>query len=246
MQKNLVSLNGYIYQYNLDRILIADKSGNGLNSGGQTVNISDRDYFKTPMSGTSTVSSPLTDKTTKKTLMAYSAPIKNNDQIVEVLSFARDAKEVSDKISTITFRKTGKTCLIDGNGTTIGHYDYKIVQEGENVIEIAKTNTELSELAKNFEKMKAGENGYGEYKFNGDKRVISYYSIPELNCSVGLMVDSNDLFMVVDTILKIVITIGIISLVIAMILAYRFSNKLSKRLKLASSIISNFVKGDFS
>ncbi len=60
------------------------------------------------------------------------------------------------------------------------------------------------------------------------------------------MVDSNDLFMVVDTILKIVITIGIISLVIAMILAYRFSNKLSKRLKLASSIISNFAKGDFS
>lgn len=178
--------------------------------------------------------------------MAYSAPIKNNDQIVEVLSFARDAKEVSDKISTITFRKTGKTCLIDGNGTTIGHYDYKRVQEGENVIEIAKTNTELSELAKNFEKMKAGENGYGEYKFNGDKRVISYYSIPELNCSVGLMVDSNDLFMIVDTILKIVITIGIISLVIAMILAYRFSNKLSKRLKLASSIISNFAKGDFS
>lgn len=94
--------------------------------------------------------------------------------------------------------------------------------------------------------MKAGENGYGEYKFNGDKRVISYYSIPELNWSVGLMVDSNDLFMVVDTILKIVITIGIISLVIAMILAYRFSNKLSKRLKLASSIISNFAKGDFS
>lgn len=34
------------------------------------------------MSGTSTVSSPLTDKTTKKTLMTYSAPIKNNDQIV--------------------------------------------------------------------------------------------------------------------------------------------------------------------
>jgi methyl-accepting chemotaxis protein len=246
IQKNLVSLNGYISQYNLDRILIADKSGNGLNSGGQTVNISDRDYFKTAMSGTSTVSSPLTDKTTGKTLMVYSAPIKNNGQIVGVLSFARDAKEVSDKISTITFRKTGKTCLIDGNGTTIGHYDYKRVQEGENVIEIAKTNTELSELAKNFEKMKAGENGYGEYKFNGDKRVISYYSIPELNWSVGLMVDSNDLFMVVDTILKIVITVGIISLVIAMILAYRFSNKLSKRLKLASSIVSNFAKGDFS
>lgn len=246
IQKNLVSLNGYISQYNLDRILIADKSGNGLNSGGQIVNISDRDYFKTAMSGTSTVSSPLTDKTTGKTLMVYSAPIKNNGQIVGVLSFARDAKEVSDKISTITFRKTGKTCLIDGNGTTIGHYDYKRVQEGENVIEIAKTNTELSELAKNFEKMKAGENGYGEYKFNGDKRVISYYSIPELNWSVGLMVDSNDLFMVVDTILKIVITVGIISLVIAMILAYRFSNKLSKRLKLASSIVSNFAKGDFS
>ena len=246
IQKNLVSLNGYISQYNLDRILIADKSGNGLNSGGQTVNISDRDYFKTAMSGTSTVSSPLTDKTTGKTLMVYSAPIKNNGQIVGVLSFARDSKEVSDKISTITFRKTGKTCLIDGNGTTIGHYDYKRVQEGENVIEIAKTNTELSELAKNFEKMKAGENGYGEYKFNGDKRVISYYSIPELNWSVGLMVDSNDLFMVVDTILKIVITVGIISLVIAMILAYRFSNKLSKRLKLASSIVSNFAKGDCS
>ncbi|MDI9218226.1 cache domain-containing protein [Clostridium tertium] len=187
IQKNLISLNGYIYQYNLDRILIADKSGNGLNSGGQTVNISDRDYFKTAMSGTSTVSSPLTDKTTGKTLMVYSAPIKNNGQIVGVLSFARDAKEISDKISTITFRSTGKTCLIDSNGTTIAHYEYKRVQEGENIIEIAKKNTELSELAKNFEKMKAGENGYGEYKFNGDKRVISYYSIPELNCSVGLM-----------------------------------------------------------
>ncbi|MDI9218227.1 methyl-accepting chemotaxis protein [Clostridium tertium] len=44
----------------------------------------------------------------------------------------------------------------------------------------------------------------------------------------------------------IVITIGIISLVIAMILAYRFSNKLSIRLKSVSSIVSNFAKGNFS
>ncbi|MCR1950406.1 methyl-accepting chemotaxis protein [Clostridium sp. DSM 100503] len=246
IQKNLISLNGYISQYSLDRILIADKSGNGLNSGGQTVNISDRDYFKTAMSGTSTVSSPLTDKTTGKTLMVYSAPIKNNGQIVGVLSFARDAKEISDKISTITFRSTGKTCLIDSNGTTIAHYEYKRVQEGENIIEIAKKNTSLAELAKSIEKMKSGETGFDEYDFNETRRVISYQNIPELNWSVGLMVDSSDLFMVVDTILKIVITVGIVSLIISMILAYRFSNKLSIRLKSVSSIVSNFAKGNFS
>ncbi|WP_291648187.1 methyl-accepting chemotaxis protein [Clostridium sp.] len=246
IQKILESLNGYVSQYNLDRILIADKSGNGLNSEGQTVNISDRDYFKTAISGTSTVSSPLTDKTTGKTIMVYSAPIKNNNQIVGVLSFARDAKEVSDKISTITFRNTGKTCLIDSTGSTIGHYEYQRVQDGEKIIENAKTNTSLAELAKSIEKMKSGESGFDEYNFNGTRRVISYQSIPELNWSVGLMVDNTDLFTVVYTILKIVFYVGIISLIVSMIIAYRFSDVISKRLKLVSNIVSNFAKGDFS
>ncbi|MGV2685751.1 methyl-accepting chemotaxis protein, partial [Clostridium perfringens] len=159
------------------------------------------------MAGDSKVSSPLTDKTTGKTMMIYAAPIKNNGEIVGVLSFGRDAKEVSDKVAEITFRNTGKTCLIDSNGITIGHYDYERVQKGENIIELAKTNPELAELAKSIEKMKSGETGFDEYGFNGTKRVISYANIPELNWSIGLMVDSSDLFAVVTTILKIVTTI---------------------------------------
>lgn len=246
IQKNLKYLTGYISQYNLDRILIADISGNGLNTDNQAVNISDRDYFKKALSGTSTVSSPLTDKTTGKTLMVYSAPIKNNDQIVGVLSFTRDAQEISDKISTITFRNTGKACLIDSNGYTIGHYDYIRVKSGENMIETSKTDTTLSGIAKYIEKMKNGENGFGEYDFNGTKKVISYSNIPELSWSVGLMVDSDDLFMIVETILKIVITVGIISLIVSILIAYKFSNSLSKRLKVVSNIVSNFAKGDFS
>lgn len=246
IEKNLKSLDKYLSQYNLDRILIADKSGNALNTDNKTVNIADRDYFKTAMSGKSTVSSPLTDKTTGKTLLVYAAPITNNGEVVGVLSFARDAKEISNKVAEITFRKTGKTCLIDSNGTTIGHYEYERVQKGENIIELAKTNPQLTELAKSIEKMKSGETGFDEYGFNGTKRVISYVNIPEFNWSIGLMVDSSDLFAVVNTILKIVFSIGIVTLIISIVIAYRFSNSISKRLNLVSTIVSNFAKGDFS
>jgi methyl-accepting chemotaxis protein len=243
---NFNHLNKYITEYNLNKILIADKSGNAINSSNETLNIADRAYFKDAMEDNSTVSSPLTDKITGKTLMVYSAPIKNNGEIVGVLSFARDAKEVSDKIANITFRETGKTCLIDGNGSTIGHYDYERVQSGENIIEIAKTKPELIELSKSIEKMKSGETGFDEYTFNGTKRAISYVNIPEFNWSIGLMVDSSDLFSIVNTILKIVFSVGIITLIISIVIAYRFSNSISKRLTLVSNVVSNFAKGDFS
>ena len=243
---NFNHLNKYITEYNLNKILIADKSGNAINSSNETLNIADRAYFKDAMKGNSTVSSPLTDKITGKTLMVYSAPIKNNGEIVGVLSFARDSKEVSDKITNITFRETGKTCLIDSNGSTIGHYNYERVQKGENIIELAKTNPELIELSKSIEKMKSGETGFDEYTFNGTERAISYVNIPEFNWSIGLMVDSSDLFSIVNTILKIVFSVGIITLIISIVIAYRFSNSISKRLTLVSNIVSNFAKGDFS
>ncbi|MBB6713344.1 methyl-accepting chemotaxis protein [Clostridium gasigenes] len=246
LEDTIKPLKQYISQYDLDRIVITDASGNGVNSNNDKLNIFDTDYFKAAMAGKSTVSSPLVDKVTGNTIMVYAAPIKADGHIVGVLAFARDGKELSDKIKNITFRSSGKACLIDNLGNTIGHYDYEKVKQMENIIELSKTNTDLSELSKSIENMKSGQSSIDNYPYNGNKQVISYVAIPELNWSIGLIVDSNDLFVVINTIIKVLLVTCLLTLILSIILIYLFSTSIGKRLSLVSNIISKFSKGDFS
>lgn len=246
IQNTINFLKPYITKFNLNKILVADINGNAYNTNFEKLNVADREYFIKAMLGESNVSSPLIDKITGNTLMVIAAPIRNNKgDIVGVLALDRDARELSKKISQIRFRDTGKACLLDKDGTTIAHYDFKRVQKMENIIQLSKKDKSLETLGQAAENIINGKDGFEEYDFNGVKRVVTYKYIPELDWYILLMVDKKDLFAVISTMTKIVLGSSLIVILIGVCISYEYSEYLRKRLNKLSQIVNNFGDGNF-
>ncbi|OYO86889.1 hypothetical protein CG709_14530, partial [Lachnotalea glycerini] len=70
--------------------------------------------------------------------------------------------------------------MVDSTGTTIADIDSTIVGV-ENGIELGKTNTKLKKFGKIVEKMAAGENGIGTYRYNGVIKIVAYSPVENSN-----------------------------------------------------------------
>ncbi len=68
--------------YKYEQIYISDDNGDYFNANGQTNNIKDRAYFHEVMKGSTVVSEPLINKSTKNPIIAVATPIKNERSVI--------------------------------------------------------------------------------------------------------------------------------------------------------------------
>jgi len=160
--------------------------GNLLDANGISVftgqDFSDRDYFQNSMQGNVSVSDPVLSKVTGKQSIIISAPVwkggNPGSEVKGVVYFVPTETFLSDIMSTIQVGKNGTAFMINRAGLTIADTNIENVNRQENTIEEAKSDPQLKALAALEEKMIAGENGYGTYKYGGREKVLAY-------CPVG-------------------------------------------------------------
>lgn len=71
----------------------------------------------------------------------------------------------------------GVTYVLDKRGNVIAHREQSVVEEGSNMIEAAKEDSSLSDIAAVNQRMIQGETGFGAYNFFGDNKFISFAPI---------------------------------------------------------------------
>jgi methyl-accepting chemotaxis protein len=103
LDKKLELLNSEVGRSSHIRIGIADLSGNIKYNDGESLNISDMNYFKKAISGNNAVSDPI--KVDNNAVMCFADPIKDGDTIKGVLVAMRDGNELSAYTSVIQFRE---------------------------------------------------------------------------------------------------------------------------------------------
>ena len=147
------------------RMTIIDKNGDGKNTDGTTTNLKDRIYFQKALSGESNVSDPIVSKVDGSVVVVYAVPIKNNNEVVGVLSEIRDGNSLSELTNQIKVGETGYAFMIRKDGANIASTDKDKVINMYNPIEEAKKDPSLQQLADIEKKMGAGETGIGEYLY---------------------------------------------------------------------------------
>ena len=162
---------------------VCDLNGQGYNTMGQSVNMSDNPAFIKAAKGVLNISDPIdSDFTEGGKAIFYGFPVQDvvTKGIKCVLLLEKDADELSSVISSIVIGDTGGPFLISlTTGDTVAHKEYERVVSGENVIKSSKTNKDFDGLSAIAMKLMAGDTGFETYDYQGTTYVCAYQPLPD-------------------------------------------------------------------
>jgi diguanylate cyclase (GGDEF)-like protein/PAS domain S-box-containing protein len=98
-----------------DRLFITDLNGIGTYSSGQTINISDRDYYQKAISGESGISEALKSKLDDSNVFVVYAPIYREGIIIGMMGATYLLSNLTEKIETNFFNEQGYTIIFQYN-----------------------------------------------------------------------------------------------------------------------------------
>lgn len=104
-------------------------------------------------------------------------PIITNDRFDGVVYGGISADFLSDIVVDLAMGSDGVAYVLDNKGNVIGHREVSIVEEGSNMIEAAKTNPDVADVAAVNQRMIQGESGFGAYNFYGDNKFVGFAPI---------------------------------------------------------------------
>lgn len=182
------------------------------------IDLSDRDYMKkTLSSGEIAVSEVLTSRFTGNPAIFISYPIKENDKIIGTLVGSIKFDSISSYAAKMKIGEKGYAYMISKEGLIVYHPDQSKILK-ENISET--TDNDFKTIV---EEMKAGKTAEGFYTYDGTYKYVIFQ--PADNWIVAITAEYNEYMSSAIKIRNNTITTVVISIVVAMICAYIYSQK---------------------
>lgn len=170
-------------------------------------------------------------------VVTYSVPVYNLDnKFVGVIGVDLPIKELNDEITSIKLGEKGYPYILDSEGKIVIHKDQNLIGK----------ETQIKEIR---DAMKSDEDiVYYEREENGKKH--SKFSVltkmPDLGWTVLSSIYLDEVDDEVNNITKFIVMIGIITLIIASIIGYVFTNKITNPIKRIVEDMQKVKNGDFT
>lgn len=253
---------------------VANTAGEAVFSNGSTSNIKDNSYFKKAAAGEFNVSDPIENNKDNSINMAYAVPVISDGKVIGALIAYRDGYELCDLAKQISYGKSGQAFIINNQGRTIAHADKQmisaiIIKTGEKLSGEAETNSSasfevdanssatISENSvkspvgfENFSKLQSlmvkGENGFGEYKYNGIHKFLGYAPVPAYNWSVGVEVNKDEMLADLHSLQLKFLLVSVAFLIISLIVAFLIAINIKKPVAYITEECHQMAEGDFT
>ncbi|QZY53681.1 methyl-accepting chemotaxis protein [Crassaminicella profunda] len=235
-----IKRNGYL------RMATIDKNGIATYEDNSTKDLSEREYFKRALNGDRAVSDTIISKVDGSIVIAMVVPIKYNNTITGVLLAIQDGTFISDLAKDIKYGENGHSYVINKDGMIIGHTDSKLVLDQYNLLNEAKNDKSLEELAGLTEKMIAGGTGVGTYEFKGEDKYMGYASIKGTGWSIALTAVTSELLHEVQVLKTYIIIATLVVLIIGWMVAYFIGNSIANPIIQATKQAEILSDGDFT
>lgn len=215
---------------------VATSDGLLRSSDGTSADIKDRVYFQKAINGTANMSDPVLSKVSNTMIITIAAPIKNNGQNAGVLIAIIDAEALSKITNEIKVGKSGYGFVLNYEGTNIAHPNSDLVINQYNATRDFKENNnmELEELVKLHQKMIAGENGVGEYTFQGNNRFLAYSPIPGTDWSLAVTLDQTEAFANISDLRNILFIATLFLVLLGLASSYAIGRRIGKPITIAA------------
>ena len=232
---------------NYQRFAIVDKNGNAqlLTSGREINQVGDREFYLKALQGEANVSDVLFSKLDNQPVVVYAAPIMVNGQITGVLYGARDGLIISEIAKDVLYRTTGYGYIVNNQGTTVGHKNTDLVLAQDNDIENAKTDASLKQLGALTEQMVTRTVGFGEYTYNGVKKLVGYAPIENTPWIMALTVQESEVLQGVTELTRILLITCVAVLLVGVGVTYLISGKIAKPIVKITKAAQGIAEGSF-
>jgi methyl-accepting chemotaxis protein len=227
---------------------IADLDGNLKLTNGKVIKVAHKDYFQQALIGKTFISEPFFSEDDNAFGFAISTPIKNEEGIVsDVLVGFVDSIVLTEIVRKINFGKSGYAYMVNKEGTDIGHDQHEELVLGQyNPIEDAKNKPELAPLADLHRRMTTGENGFGEYYFQGLKRYMGFAPIETTGWAIAVAAPEDEILAGLNSLKFFAITLTALLIIIGAIISFTISRSITKPIIEASKLAERIADGDLN
>lgn len=232
------------------------QSGNIIGLDGISIfdgtDYSNQEFFKASMKGATYVSQPIVVNKDTKELTAYvSAPLWENGipntNVVGVVCFSPKGTFLNDIMVSIQVSENGSAYMLNSSGTVIAHKNIDSVVNSENCGVDVKNDPGLEVLAGLEHRMTLGESDFGTYSYAGVEKFLAFDPVSGTDgWSLGVYAPMSDFTGAAIRSIIITSVLLAISLVVAILIAWRLANGIGKPMAACAKRLDALVKGDLS
>ena len=230
----------------IQKMDLCDIKGTRYTDDGQTVDVSDRDFFMAASKGKNFVAEPLTSRSDGTFVIVFAVPIyDDNHAIIGVLLASVEASALSHDIEDIIVGKTGYCYILGLTGTTIAAKDFARVKAMENVIKMAATDKSLASLAA-FEKMavETDDPSISFYTYKGIHKIASYATMKTTDWTVVINAPQEEFMGTVNSLRFSMIGFEFAILLVAFITVYLVARAMVKPIQKVVFALRNIAQGE--
>lgn len=249
---SLESKMNYLIENNLlgdaKRIDIIDKDGNGYDSNGDEFDGAGEYAYEIIIAGNEyNITGPYPSTIDGSLCMKYTLPIKNNGELIGVISLVEDGESINEFVENISFGKSGYAMIVDSDGYLVVGKDQELIENEvilfDEELENDEKYADISRLAKD---MRDGKKTEGIYNISGVDSYVRYENIELTGSNIALIVDKDDFLSNIKSLSIMLTIIILISLIVVTGLITYIIVNMCKRLSTLNLTVENFAKGDFS
>lgn len=234
-------------QFEFEYVRIIDSEGNCSDGN----NYSDREYFINAMQGKTTITEPTVSRATGELLMIFAAPLWENGVYnstpVGCVFAVPDPEFLNDIMRTIDISENSKAYVIDQHGDTIADVDSQLVKDGENIEEMAKTDSGYAATAAIHSRMRAGETGFETYVENGKQYFISYAPIEGTDgWALAIYAPKSDYMEGTTAAIILTIVLVVVACIVGTAISLMLGARIGKGIRVCTERIEKLAQGDLS
>lgn len=232
--------NGYV------RVFFIAPDGNATYNDGSERDLGTREYFQKALKGENNVSDTITSTTDGSTVVAYAVPVMFDGKVVAVLGATRDAAYLSDAISDVNIGGESYTFVSSSLGVLQAHRNLDLVKTQYNLFEETKKDPRLEDLKVLFESMIARENGYGEYWFQEEEKVLGFHPIDGTTWAAAVTMPRSQMLEGRNATMTAVAVAALLMMLIGVGLSVYIGGRIAKPIQEASRHALVLAGGDLS
>lgn len=217
------------------RMGIVYASGDATMIDGHSLNLSDREYFKEALEGTTTISNTLEDRIGGDHINAYATPLYKDGSIYAVLLATHSTDVFKELLSVTSFGEEGYSYIIQSDGTSVVDSNHpNSVKNFNNVFDFLDEdfNGCISDKEEFKENLREGRGGNISYTHSGMKKYMSYEPIGIKDWYITTIVPVGVISEKSDYIIGSVFILAVVTILIFAILLFYILiiNKKSKKI----------------
>lgn len=225
-----------------DAIVFVDLNGDSISDSGFQISLTDKPYFKTPLSGQNYISDPMVSRATGHLITVIAVPVKNGEKVSGVLFGAISMEELNKTVLSIKVGQTGYAFVAQKDGLTIIHPDKEIAMK---LNPLTDPNADSGRKA-NTGKMVAGEPGILMTDVGGVGRYFAYAPVPGMGWSLAVTVPVAEVTGAISALNVITLITTIVVLIIAGLIIGWYAKSIARPIGVLEEAARKITNGDIS